>query len=89
MSYSPKPKPIAYADVVKTFNASDVQDDINDACGKLATAMSALMQKFDSITRQMHTIDLLRHNPPPTPFKPRWDSVRQVSHARFENSADN
>ncbi|KJA25325.1 hypothetical protein HYPSUDRAFT_64904 [Hypholoma sublateritium FD-334 SS-4] len=74
MSHPSKPKPIAYADAVKTFNAADVQDDINDACGKLATAMSTLMQKFDSITRQMHTIDLLRLS---APLKPRWDSVRQ------------
>lgn len=79
MSHPSKLKPIAYADAVKTFNAPDVQDDINDACGKLATAMSALMQKFDSITRQMHTIDLLRLS---APLKPRWDSVRQVSHTR-------
>ncbi|KAF8955056.1 hypothetical protein BDZ97DRAFT_346051 [Flammula alnicola] len=74
MSYPSKSRPISYAEAVRIFNAPDVQDDINDACGKLALAMSAMVQKFDSITKQMHTIDLLRLN---APLKPRWDSMRQ------------
>jgi hypothetical protein len=83
MSCPSKPKPISYAEAVKTFNSPDVQDDINDACGKLATAMSAMMQKFDSITKQMHTIDLLRLS---APLKPRWDSVRQVRSYRLRTA---
>ncbi|KAF9485733.1 hypothetical protein BDN70DRAFT_916837 [Pholiota conissans] len=74
MSYPSTPKPISYAEAVRTLNLSDVQDDINDACGKLATAMNAMMQKFDSITKQMHTIDLKRLN---APLKPKWDSVHK------------
>lgn len=83
MSYPSKPKPISYAEAVKTFNSPDVQDDINDACGKLATAMSAMMHKFDSITKQMHTIDLMRLS---APLKPKWDSVRQVRSYRLRTA---
>ncbi|CAA7269934.1 unnamed protein product [Cyclocybe aegerita] len=75
MAHTPsKSKPISYADAVRTFNDQEVQDDINDACSKLAQAMSAMMDKFDSIAKQVHTIDLLRANPP---LKPRWDSMRK------------
>ncbi|KAJ3515614.1 hypothetical protein NLJ89_g1653 [Agrocybe chaxingu] len=75
MAHAPsKSKPISYADAVRTFNDQEVQDDINDACSKLAQAMNAMMAKFDSIAKQMHTIDLLRANPP---LKPRWDSMRK------------
>ncbi|PPQ92541.1 hypothetical protein CVT25_010374 [Psilocybe cyanescens] len=74
MSYPSKIKPITYSDAVRTFNSQDVQEDINDACGKLAFAMSAMMGKFDAISKQMHTIDLLRHT---APLRPKWDSLKQ------------
>jgi hypothetical protein len=74
MSYPARPKPISYSEAVRTFNGPDVQEDINDACGKLAHAMSVMVEKFDAITKQMHTIDLLRLS---APFKPKWDSMRQ------------
>ncbi|KAF9559792.1 hypothetical protein CPC08DRAFT_637390 [Agrocybe pediades] len=74
MSQPTKVKPYTYAEVVKTYEKPDVQQDLNDACSKLAHAMSAMMDKFDAITRQMHTIDMLRRGPP---LKPKWDSLRQ------------
>ncbi|KAF8809624.1 hypothetical protein BYT27DRAFT_7093581 [Phlegmacium glaucopus] len=67
-------KPMSYSDGVRTLVEKGVQDDINDACGKLAHAMSTLMDKFDSIGKQMHTLDLLRHT---APLKPRWESMRK------------
>lgn len=69
-------KPFSYAEAIRTFERPDVQQDLNDACGKLAHAMSTMMDKFEAITKQMHTIDLLRRS---TPLKPKWDSMRQVS----------
>jgi len=76
MPYTSQPKPISYAEAVRTFNGQDVQDDLNDACGKLAHSMSAMMDKFEAITKQMHTIDLLRLS---LPLRPRWDAMRKVS----------
>jgi len=76
MPYTSKAKPISYAEATRAFNGQDVQDDVNDACGKLAQAMSAMLDRFESITKQMHTIDLLRLS---APLKPRWDTMRQVS----------
>ena len=76
MPYTSKPKPISYAEAARVFSGQDVQDDVNGACGKLAQAMSAMLDRFESITKQMHTIDLLRLS---APLKPRWDTMRQVS----------
>ena len=81
MSY-PSPnltRPMSYSDGVRILVDKDVQDDINDACSKLAYAMSTMMDKFDSIAKQMHTLDLLRHT---APLKPRWESMRKVSTPR-------
>ena len=76
MPYTSQPKPVSYAEAVRAFNGQDVQDDLNDACGKLAHSMSAMMDKFEAITKQMQTIDLLRLS---APLRPRWDSMRKVS----------
>jgi len=65
---------MSYFDGVDTLVDKDVQDDINDACSKLAHSMSMMMDKFDSIAKQMHTLDLLRHT---APLKPRWESMRK------------
>jgi hypothetical protein len=70
---------MSYSDGVSILIDKDVQDDINDACSKLAYAMSTMMDKFDSIAKQMHTLDLLRHT---APLKPRWESMRKVSTPR-------
>ena len=70
---------MSYSDGVRILVDKDVQDDINDACSKLAYAMSTMMDKFDSIAKQMHTLDLLRHT---APLKPRWESMRKVSTPR-------
>ena len=67
---------VSYSDAVKTFNSPDVQVDINNACDRLVQALSAMVQQYDSITKQMHTIDLLRFN---SPMTPKWTSMRQVS----------
>ncbi|KAF8153200.1 hypothetical protein B0H34DRAFT_722612 [Crassisporium funariophilum] len=74
MSSSSKSKPLSYSEAVRAFSDADVQQDLNDACGKLAHAMSAMMGKFDSIAKQMHTIDLLRLT---APIKPRWEAMRK------------
>ena len=81
MSYpsTPLSRPMSYSDGVRILVDKDVQDDINDACSKLAYAMSTMMDKFDSIAKQMHTLDLLRHT---APLKPRWESMRKVSTPR-------
>jgi len=65
---------MSYSDGVNILVDKDVQDDINDACNKLAHSMNAMMDKFDSIAKHMHTLDLLRHT---APLKPRWESMRR------------
>lgn len=77
--HSSKPRPPTYFDVARTLNDNDVFDDINDACSKLHQVMGNMLEKFDAISKQMHTIDLLRLHPP---FKPRWDALRKVRERR-------
>ena len=72
---------MSYSDGVRLLVDKDVQDDINDACSNLAHAMSTMMDRFDSIAKQMHTLDLLRHT---APLKPRWGSMRKVSTLPYE-----
>ncbi|KAF9530591.1 hypothetical protein CPB83DRAFT_850588 [Crepidotus variabilis] len=74
MAQSPKFKPVSYAEVVKTFSDQDVQADMTNACEKLAHAMTSMVVKFDTLVKQIHTIDLLRHS---SPMKPRWDAMRK------------
>jgi len=76
MSHIAKSKPITYSNAVRTLNDRDVQEDIKDACRRLAQAMSTLVERFDAITKQMHTIDLQRLT---SPLKPRWYAIRKVS----------
>ncbi|KAF9045319.1 hypothetical protein BJ165DRAFT_1346256 [Panaeolus papilionaceus] len=78
--HSSKPRPPTYFDVARTLNDNDVFDDINDACSKLHQVMGNMLEKFDAISKQMHTIDLLRLHPP---FKPRWDALRKVRERRL------
>ncbi|PPQ66430.1 hypothetical protein CVT24_007196 [Panaeolus cyanescens] len=72
--YSSKPRPPTYIDAARILNDKDVVDNINEACNKLRLVMSNMLEKYDSISKQMHTIDLLRLHPP---FKPRWDAFRK------------
>ena len=69
-------KTLTYADVVRTLNDEGVKADIDDACAKLAQAMAAIIPKFDAISKQLHTVDLLRRDPP---LKPGWEASRKVS----------
>ncbi|RXW16914.1 hypothetical protein EST38_g8940 [Candolleomyces aberdarensis] len=72
MSYSSKPKCLTYPDATRAFADENVRDDINDACARLGQAMSKMMERFDSVAKQMHTLDLQRLA---APLKPRWDAL--------------
>ncbi|EDR10255.1 uncharacterized protein LACBIDRAFT_293545 [Laccaria bicolor S238N-H82] len=74
MSHITKSKPITYSNAVRAFNDRDVQEDIKDACRRLAQAMSTLVERFDAIMKQMHTIDMKRLT---SPLKPRWCAIRK------------
>jgi len=76
MSFPSKSKSTSYSEAARTLSDQDVQEDLSDACRKLAHAMSTMLHKFDAIAKQIHTIDLLRHS---APLKPRWDALRKAS----------
>ncbi|KAL0946185.1 hypothetical protein HGRIS_012446 [Hohenbuehelia grisea] len=65
---------MTYAEAVRTLNASDVQADISEACQKLAKTTVKMMQEFDHIAAQLHTIDLQGQS---APLLPQWNVLRQ------------
>lgn len=75
MSYSSKPRSLTYPEATRAFANEDVREDINDACARLGQAMSKMMDRFESVAKQMHTLDLQRLA---APLKPRWDALSEV-----------
>lgn len=76
VSYSTKPQILSYIDAIGVFNDETVIDDLNASCQKLAQSMVALMQTFEAISTQLHTLDL--QGLTPEPWKPRWNYIRKV-----------
>ncbi|KAG5649430.1 hypothetical protein H0H81_003917 [Sphagnurus paluster] len=74
MSTAAKKVTITYADVVHSINAPEVQEDLDNACEQMALTALRLIENFDFITKQLHTIDLLRLS---SPFNPHWISLRK------------
>ncbi|KAJ6588461.1 hypothetical protein B0H19DRAFT_207242 [Mycena capillaripes] len=67
-----KRKPLSYMDVIRCFN--DLEPDLKDACQNLAQSTVQLMQGFDSIAVQLHSVDLQALMPP---VKPQWKLIRR------------
>ncbi|KAF8208307.1 hypothetical protein K438DRAFT_1813786 [Mycena galopus ATCC 62051] len=67
-----KRKPLSYMDIIRCFN--DLDTDFKDACKGLAQSTVQLMQSFDSISMQLHSVDLQATMPP---VKPQWKLIRR------------
>ncbi|KAJ7507282.1 hypothetical protein B0H11DRAFT_197708 [Mycena galericulata] len=85
--HSLKHKPLSYTDVVRIFN--ELETDLQDACKNLAQSIVQLMQAFNSIATQLHSVDLQAIMPP---IKPQWKIIRRdytelVFHIRTNASA--
>ncbi|KAG6857520.1 hypothetical protein H0H87_002145 [Tephrocybe sp. NHM501043] len=63
-----------YADTLRLMNSVDVQSDLDSACEQLALTAVRLLENFDYIAKQLHTIDMLGSSPP---LKPQWNSLRK------------
>lgn len=75
MSYSSKPRILAYRDAAHILADKDVQKDVEDACRAVIKLMPDIMDKFDSISKMVHSIDMLGLT---VPLRQRWDSLRRV-----------
>ncbi|KAJ7135436.1 hypothetical protein C8R43DRAFT_894099 [Mycena crocata] len=60
-----KRKPLSYTDVVRFFN--ELETDLKDACKSLAQSSVHLVQGFDSVATQLHSVDLQAMMPPIKP----------------------
>ncbi|KAJ6511376.1 hypothetical protein C8R47DRAFT_963807 [Mycena vitilis] len=67
-----KRKPLSYMDVIRCFN--ELESDLKDACQNLAQSTVQLLQGFDSIAVQLHSVDLQASMPP---AKPQWKLIRR------------
>ncbi|KAG6889393.1 hypothetical protein C0992_005477 [Termitomyces sp. T32_za158] len=65
---------VTYAGALRSINSPDVRADLDSACEQLAFTTSRLMENFDYIAKQLHTIDMSGSAPP---FKPKWKSLRK------------
>ncbi|KAJ7624980.1 hypothetical protein DFH06DRAFT_745053 [Mycena polygramma] len=59
-------------DVICCFN--ELENDLKDACQNLAQSTVQLLQGFDSIAVQLHSVDLQASMPP---AKPQWKLIRR------------
>jgi hypothetical protein len=75
MSHPSKQKSITYDEVVRILNTDDVQADLDDACEQLALSVVELTEKFDTVAKLLHTIDL---QGPTTTFRAQWNVLRKV-----------
>ncbi|KAH6910735.1 hypothetical protein BKA70DRAFT_1424393 [Coprinopsis sp. MPI-PUGE-AT-0042] len=66
------PQNPSYPDIIHMLSDAYVKEDVEGACRGLTHAMGESAQAFESIAKQMHTIDLQRIS---APFKPRWDAA--------------
>ncbi|KAJ7846341.1 hypothetical protein B0H14DRAFT_934429 [Mycena olivaceomarginata] len=67
-----KRKPLSYLDVIRCLNELDA--DFKDSCKTLAQSTVQLIQGFNSISTQLHSVDLQAAMPP---VKPQWKSMRR------------
>ncbi|KAK7019892.1 tryptophan synthase beta subunit-like PLP-dependent enzyme [Favolaschia claudopus] len=67
-----KRKPLSYIDIVRCFNELDA--DFKDASRNLALSTVQLLQGYDSISMQLHSVDLQAAMPP---VKPQWKLIRK------------
>lgn len=76
-SCSSKPRAFkSYSEAARAFADDDVREDVTDAFGKLGRAMAGMLDKFSTVAKQMHTLDLQRVSASaPAPLKPRWDAL--------------
>jgi hypothetical protein len=75
MSYSTKLKVLSYTEAAGNLADKDVQKDVEDACRGFSKTMLDILDKFESISKMVHSIDMLGLT---VPLRPRWDSLRRV-----------
>lgn len=89
-SCSSKPRAFkSYSEAARAFADDDVREDVTDAFGKLGRAMAGMLDKFSTVAKQMHTLDLQRVSASaPAPLKPRWDALTKVRYIAAPSSND-
>ena len=75
MSNPSKQKAFTYAEAIRTLNTGDVQADLNDACEQLTSSIVELVEKFDTVSKLLHTTDL---QGPTTTFRAQWTVLCKV-----------
>lgn len=71
----PPPMQVSYPLAVRILNDSEVHADLGEACQKLAQSTVRLLQVFDSVATQLHTLDMQGLT---GPTRPTWNSISKV-----------
>ncbi|XP_006455288.1 hypothetical protein AGABI2DRAFT_209713, partial [Agaricus bisporus var. bisporus H97] len=74
MSSSSKSRVLGYSEAARILTNTDVQRDSEDACRAFTKLLPDIMEKFESIAKLIHSIDMLSLT---IPLRPRWDSLQR------------
>lgn len=77
MSSSFKARVLGYSEAARILTDVDVQRDSEDACRAFTKLLPDILDKFESISKLVHSIDMLGLT---VPLRPRWDSLQRVRH---------
>ncbi|TEB26864.1 hypothetical protein FA13DRAFT_1737070 [Coprinellus micaceus] len=69
---SSKQKCLTYPEAARAFADANLREDLTDACARLGQGLAVLMEKFEAIAKEVHSIDMQRLA---APLKPRWDTL--------------
>jgi hypothetical protein len=72
---SSKQKCLTYPEAARAFADANLREDLTDACARLGQGLAALVEKFEAIAKEVHSIDMQRLA---APLKPRWDTLSKV-----------
>jgi len=75
MSSSTRPKVLSYIEAAHGLVDRDVQKDVENGCRAYARSLMDILDKFESISKMVHSIDMLGLT---VPLRPRWDSLHKV-----------
>jgi hypothetical protein len=82
MSSSFKTRVLGYSEAARILTDVDVQRDFEDASRAFTKLLPEILDKFESISKLVHSIDILNLT---VPLRPRWNSLERVR--RSSNSA--
>ena len=75
MSHPSKPKTLSYPEAVRLSNDEPFLIDFKEALQSLSQSLISLLHSFESVSKQLHSLDLQGLI---APLKPNWNALYKV-----------